>query len=140
MVIMSVDYGESRTGLAVCDAGEILASPLAVIEEKNFNRCAEKAAEYAKVAGAELIVIGYPKSMSNAVGERAEKCERLSALIEKLSGLPAELFDERHTTALAHNYLNTVNVRGKKRKAVVDAVAAVIILENYIAFRKNRFD
>lgn len=135
---MSVDFGDSRTGIAVCDKSEMLASPLTVITEYNFERCAEKVAELAQKEKAELIVVGYPKNMNNTIGERAEKCQKFAELVSRLSGIPAELWDERSTTVTAHNYLNETNVRGKKRKAVVDAVAATIILETYLAYRKNR--
>ncbi|MEZ3454979.1 MAG: Holliday junction resolvase RuvX [Oscillospiraceae bacterium] len=138
MRIMSVDFGDSRTGIAVCDKSEMLASPLTVITEYNFERCAEKVAELAQKEKAELIVVGYPKNMNNTIGERAEKCQKFAELVSGLSGIPAELWDERSTTVTAHNYLNETNVRGKKRKAVVDAVAATIILETYLAYRKNR--
>ena len=138
MRIMSVDYGDSRTGIAVCDKGEILASPLTVITEYNFERCAEKVAELAKKEKAELIVVGHPKNMDGTEGERAEKCAAFASLAGELSGLPTELWDERRTTVTAHNYLNETNVRGKKRKAVVDAVAATIILESFLEYRKNK--
>lgn len=137
MRIMAVDYGDSRTGIAVCDKSEMLASPLTVITEYHFERCAEKVAELAKKENAELIVVGYPKNMDGTAGERAEKCAEFARLAEELSGIPTELWDERRTTVTAHNYLNETNVRGKKRKAVVDAVAATIILETYLAYRKN---
>lgn len=137
MKIMSVDFGDSRTGIAVCGESEMLASPLTVITEYNFERCAEKVAELAKKENAGLIVVGYPKNMNGTIGERAEKCAEFSRLVSELSGIPSELWDERSTTVTAHNYLNETNVRGKKRKAVVDAVAATIILETYLAYRKN---
>lgn len=138
MKILSVDFGDARTGLAVCDKTEFLASPLTVIQERNFNRCAEAVAAAAKEQGAELIVVGYPKNMNNTVGERAEKCKAFAELLHELTGLECVLWDERCTTVSAHNYLNSTNTRGKKRKAVVDAVAAVIILESYLGYRKNR--
>lgn len=138
MKIMAVDFGDSRTGIAVCDKSEMLASPLTVITEYNFERCAEKVAELAKREKAELIVVGYPKNMNNTIGERAEKCQKFAELVGEISGTPTELWDERSTTVTAHNYLNETNVRGKKRKAVVDAVAATIILESYLGYRKNR--
>lgn len=138
MKIMAVDFGDSRTGIAVCDKSEMLASPLTVITDYNFERCAEKVAELAKKEKAELIVVGYPKNMNNTIGERAEKCQKFAELVSELSSIPTELWDERSTTVTAHNYLNETNVRGKKRKAVVDAVAATIILETYLAYRKNR--
>lgn len=140
MKIMAVDFGDSRTGLAMCDKSEFLASPLTVVHEYNFEKCAEKVAEYAKNEKAELIVVGYPKNMNGTVGERAEKCEKFAELVTALCGLPYVMWDERCTTVSAHNYLNETNVRGKKRKNVVDAVAAVIILESYLGYRKNHPD
>lgn len=140
MKIMAVDYGDSRTGLAICDKSEILASPLTVIQEYNFERCAAKVANYAKSEKAELIVVGYPKNMNNTEGERAEKCKKFAETASEISGIPFKLWDERRTTVSAHNYLNEINVRGKKRKAIVDAVAAVIILESYLGYRKNHSD
>lgn len=137
MIIMAVDFGDSRTGIAVCDKSEFLASPAGVIAEKDFDICMEKVAAEAKARGAELIVVGYPKNMNNTIGERAEKCSAFANGLNKITGLPVELWDERCTTVSAHNYLNVTNTRGKKRKAVVDAVAATIILESYMGYRKN---
>ncbi len=137
MKIMSVDFGDSRTGLAVCDKSEFLASPAGVIEEKNFERCIEKVANAAKEHGAEEVVVGYPKNMNGTIGERAQKCELFAEKLSELVDVPVKLWDERSTTVSAHYYLNQTNTRGKKRKAVVDAVAATIILESYLGFRKN---
>ncbi|WP_044973416.1 Holliday junction resolvase RuvX [Ruminococcus sp. HUN007] len=137
MKIMSVDFGDSRTGLAVCDKSEFLASPAGVIEEKNFERCIEKVAAAAKEHGAEEVVVGYPKNMNGTIGERARKCELFAQKLSELVEVPVKLWDERSTTVSAHYYLNQTNTRGKKRKAVVDAVAATIILESYLGFRKN---
>ncbi len=137
MKILSVDFGDARTGLAICDKSEFLASPVCVVQERNFERCADAVAAKAKEQGAELIVVGYPKNMKNTIGERAEKCMNFAKLLEEKTGLETVMWDERSTTVSAHNYLNVTNTRGKKRKAVVDAVAAVIILESYLAYRKN---
>lgn len=137
MIIMSVDFGDSRTGIAVCDKFEMLASPVEVIAEKDFNTCAKKVSDKAKELKAELIVVGYPKNMNNTVGERAEKCIKFGEMVKELSGTEVVMWDERSTTVSAHNYLNVTNTRGKKRKAVVDAVAAIIILESYMGYRKN---
>ncbi|MBP0961972.1 MAG: Holliday junction resolvase RuvX [Oscillospiraceae bacterium] len=137
MKIMAVDFGDSRTGLAVCDKSEFLASPAGVIEEKNFDRCIEKVAAAAKEHGAEEVVVGHPKNMNGTIGERAQKCELFAEKLSELVGVPVKLWDERSTTVSAHYYLNQTNTRGKKRKAVVDAVAATIILESYLGFRKN---
>ena len=137
MKIMAVDFGDSRTGLAVCDKSEFLASPAGVIEEKNFDRCIEKVAAAAKEHGAEEVVVGHPKNMNGTIGERAQKCELFAVKLSELVGVPVKLWDERSTTVSAHYYLNQTNTRGKKRKAVVDAVAATIILESYLGFRKD---
>ena len=137
MKIMAVDFGDSRTGLAVCDKSEFLASPAGVIEEKDFEKCIEKVAAAAKENAAEEIVVGYPKNMNNTIGERAQKCALFAAKLAELVDVPVKLWDERSTTVSAHYYLNQTNNRSKKRKAVVDAVAATIILESYLGFRKN---
>ncbi|MGN0612942.1 MAG: Holliday junction resolvase RuvX [Porcipelethomonas sp.] len=137
MKIIAVDFGDSRTGLAMCDKTEMLASPLCVISEKDFEECIKKTAEKIAENKADIAVVGYPKNMNNTVGERAEKCTLFAEKLKELTGIPVELWDERCTTVSAHNYLNTTNTRGKKRKAVVDAVAATIILESYMGYRKN---
>ncbi|MBE6855006.1 MAG: Holliday junction resolvase RuvX [Ruminococcus sp.] len=136
MIILAVDFGDARTGLACCDKTELLASPAGVISEKDFDLCIQKTADAAMEHRAERIVVGYPKNMNNTVGERAEKCTLFAERLEALSGIPCVLWDERCTTITAHRYLNDTNTRGKKRKAVVDAVAATIILENYLDYRK----
>lgn len=137
MIIMSVDFGDARTGIAICGKSEMIASPVCVISEKDFNRCIEKTAQLAKEHHAEQIVVGYPKNMNGTIGERAEKCQLFAEELAKQTECPVKLWDERCTTVSAHNYLNVTNTRGKKRKAVVDAVAAVIILESYLEYRKN---
>jgi len=136
MRILAVDLGDARTGLACCDKTELLASPAGVIHEKDFDAILAKTAEAAKELGAEAVIVGYPKNMNNTVGERAEKCALFAQRLGELTGLPVELWDERSTTVSAHQFLNVTNTRGKKRKAVVDAVAATIILESYMAYRR----
>lgn len=137
MKIMSVDYGDVRTGLAVCDKSEFLASPLTVITEYNADKLAEKIAEYVKTEKPERLVVGLPKNMDGSEGGRAEKCREFGDKLHALTGVETIMWDERCTTVSAHQILNETNVRGKKRKAVVDAVAAVIILESYLEYRKN---
>ncbi|MBQ9956196.1 MAG: Holliday junction resolvase RuvX, partial [Ruminococcus sp.] len=95
MIIMSVDFGDSRTGIAICGKSEMMASPVCVINEKDFNRCIEKTAELAKEHRAEEIVVGYPKNMNNTIGERAEKCQLFSEELAKLVTCPVKLWDER---------------------------------------------
>lgn len=138
MIIMSVDLGKARTGIAVCDKTEFLASPFRVIFEKSPNKLPEKVAEAAKECKAELIVVGLPKNMDGTEGESAQNARAFAARLEELTGLKTVMQDERGTTITAHNFLNTTNTRGKKRKNVVDEVAATIILQDYLDKRKNR--
>lgn len=134
---MSVDYGAVRTGIAVCDVLETLASPVTVITEYHFDRLPERIAEEAKKLRAEHIVVGLPRNMDGSEGESAQKARDLARLIEEKTGLDVSLYDERCSTVLAHNILSANDVRGKKRKNTVDSVAAVIILESFMAKRKN---
>lgn len=138
MKIMAVDFGDARTGLAACDRTEFLASPIGVIEERNFDRTVQKTAFAAQEYGVQMIVVGYPRNMNGTLGERAEKCAAFAQQLQAMVPIPVELWDERATTVQAHNYLNETNTRGKKRKQVVDQVAATIILESYLAYRKNQ--
>ena len=132
MVILAVDLGKARTGLAVCDKSGILASPAGVITEYNPEKLLEKVAEQAQAYKAELLVMGLPRNMDGSEGESAQNARQFGAALSEKTGLPVEFQDERGTTITAHNYLNATNTRGKKRKAVVDAVAAVVILQNYL--------
>lgn len=136
MVIMAVDLGDVRSGLAICDKQEILASPVCVITETSTNALVAVIAQKAVQTKAELIVVGNPKNMDSSCGERSEKSRNIALRIEELSGIKTVLWDERLTTVSAHNALNATNTRGKKRKAVVDAVAATIILQDYLNYRK----
>ncbi len=135
MIILSVDYGDARTGLAVCDRLEMLASPVGVIFEKYEPHVIEKVAEKAKELSAELIVVGLPRNMDGSLGERAQKCLEFSKKLEESSKIKTVTWDERLTTVSAHRALNEVNVRGKKRKNIVDAVSAVMILEDFLKTR-----
>lgn len=137
MIILSVDYGDKRTGVAVCDKYEMLASPVCVFTEWNAEGLAEKIISTAVEKKAEQIVIGLPRNMDGSKGFRAEACEQLGELIKSKCEIPVAFWDERLTTVSAHKILNENNVRGKKRKSVVDAVAAEIILQDYIDSRKN---
>lgn len=136
MVILSVDYGDKRTGIAVCDRLEMLASPVTVIwgdyAPKVMAEIEKLTAEY-KV---QQIVVGLPKNMDGSEGERAEKCRAFAKELGEKTGIETVMVDERLTTVSAHKALNVTNVRGQKRKDVVDAVSAVMILESYLNSRK----
>ena len=138
MVIMSVDLGKARTGLALCDKTEFLASPYKVIFEKSPQKLLQKVADAAKEAKAALIVVGLPKNMDGSEGESAQNARAFAAQLAELTGVETVMQDERGTTITAHSFLNDTNTRGKKRKNVVDEVAATIILQNFLDARKNR--
>ncbi len=132
MIIMSVDYGDVRTGIAICDKMHILASPVCVITEKDREKLAEKIKALAIERKVERICVGVPQNMDGSYGFRSEACKEFGELLREITGLEVAYQNERLTTVSAHNILNTVDVRGKKRKAVVDAVSAVLILEDYM--------
>lgn len=139
MKIMAVDFGEARTGLAVCDRTEFLASPMGVIQEKDFETCVKKVAYAAmKEFNVGMVIVGLPKNMDGSLGPRAQLCDKFARALKALIPIPVELWDERQTTMQASTYLNEMNVRGAKRKEVIDEVAATIILESYLQYRKNQ--
>ncbi len=137
MIILSVDYGRARTGVAVCDKNEVMASPVGVIKEYNSTVLAERISEIAKERQAQQIVLGLPRNMDGSEGESAENVRSFREILAEKSGLEVVLRDERCTTVTAYEYLNMSNKRGKKRKEVVDSVAAVVILDDYLNYRRN---
>lgn len=137
MKIAAVDFGDSHTGIAVSDFMEMLATPVCIIDEKRFEVCADKVADKIKEIGGELVVVGNPINMNGTYGPRSEKCCQFADLLRERLSVEVVMWDERSTTVTAHNMMNEVNKRGKKRKAVIDAVAAAVILENYLAYRAN---
>ena len=138
MVILGVDLGKARTGVAVCDKSELLASPVEVVNEHNRERLLERVAQLAKARRAEQIVVGLPRNMDGSEGESAQNARACGAELAEKTGLPVDFSDERGTTITAHGFLNETNTRGKRRKATVDAVAATIILQDYLDYRRNR--
>ena len=139
MKIMSVDYGDVRTGLAVCDRTEFLASPVGTIVERDFETQVKKVA-YAATKELEvgMVVVGLPRNMDGSYGERAEKCRRFAKALNALIPIPVETWDERQTTMQAQRYLDETGVYGKKRKEVIDEVAATIILDSYLKYRAGQ--
>ena len=133
MKIMSVDYGDRRTGIALSDIRGILASPLTVIKESYQPKLAKEIVSLAVDNDVKTVVIGLPRNMDGSYGYRCDECKSLG---EASGNINAELNicfeDERLTTVMAHNVLSENNVRGKKRKDTVDAVSAVMILQSYL--------
>lgn len=137
MKIMAVDYGTSRTGLAVCDRTEFLASPVGVIHDKSFGGTLKKIAAAVEEFDVKEVIVGHPLNMDGTAGEKAHLCEKLATMLRELVNVPVYLWDERQTTMQAYTYLDQSEVYGKKRKEMIDEVAATVILESYLAYRKN---
>ena len=137
MKIMAVDFGDARTGLAICDKTELLASPVGVIHEKRFEHAVEKVPAAAAENRAEAVIVGLPLNMNGSEGPRAELCRNFAEQLSSRVNVPVRMWDERQTTVSAAGYLNQTDTRGKKRKEVIDAVAAVIILDSYLQWRKH---
>ncbi len=133
MVILAVDYGDVRTGIAVCDQMQLLASPVGTIVERDTARLISQIIQIATERKAQAIVVGEPVNMDGSRGWRAQACAEFAQKLQEASGLPCHLYDERCTTMMAHNALNATNTRGKKRKAAVDSLSAVMILEGFMA-------
>lgn len=132
MKIMAVDYGDARTGLAVCDRTEFLASPIGIIEEKSLAKVAEKIVYASREYEVGMIVIGLPKNMDGSEGVRAEKSRRFKEMLEAECSLPVVLWDERRSSIEAHAILHASGKKEKKHRKTVDAVAASLILEGYL--------
>lgn len=132
MKIMAVDYGDARTGLAVCDRTEFLASPIGIIEEKSLAKVAEKIVYASREYEVGMIVIGLPKNMDGSEGVRAEKSRRFKEMLEAECALPVVLWDERRSSIEAHAILHASGKKEKKHRKTVDAVAASLILEGYL--------
>ena len=137
MKILAVDYGDSRTGLAACDRTEFLASPIGIIQEKSMAKTIEKIVYASREYEAGMVVVGLPRNMDGCEGARAQKCRMVAELLAAIVDIPVCLWDERSTTVTAAGILGENNVYGKKRKQVLDAVAAQVILESFLAWRKN---
>lgn len=133
--IMGVDYGDARTGIAVSDLLCSLVGTTTVIHSRNMEKTITQICAMVKDSDVGEIVVGLPKNMDGTEGVRAELCREFAQKLEEATGLPVKLWDERRTTVEAHNILSQHNYHGKKRKDTVDAVAASLILEGYLAFR-----
>ena len=126
--IMGVDFGESRTGLAVSDPARFLASGLGNVQGGGLERTAERILAVAAEQGAVALVLGLPVNMNGTEGPKAARIRELAAILERT--LPVYLMDERMTTMAAARFLNETNTRGKKRRGVIDTLSAEIILQN----------
>jgi len=139
MIILGVDFGDARTGLAVCDKNEIVASRAGLVEG-GFKKALTGVAAKAKELNVELIVVGNPINMNGSEGPRSAKCRDFANELRSLTGLPVELYDERLTTVTAHSFLSMSGLDSRQHKKHVDELSARLILEDYMTVRKNKVD
>jgi len=132
--IMGVDYGDARTGIAISDLLCSIVGSTTVIHSRNTDKTVAQILELIQKNDVGELVVGLPRNMDGSEGPRAALCRELAQRLEQESGLSVKLWDERRTTVEAHNILSEHNYHGKKRKNTVDAVAASLILEGYLAF------
>ena len=135
MKFMGVDYGDARTGFAISDLMCSIVGSTCLVPSRNKEKAMADIVKLCKDNMVGEIVVGLPKNMDGSEGPRAELCRQFASELEVATGLPVKLWDERRTTVEAHNILSQHNYHGKKRKNTVDAVAASLILEGYLAFR-----
>ena len=132
--IMAIDFGDARTGVAISDLLCSIDGSTAVVNSHNTDKAIEDIALMAQNNQVGCIVVGLPKNMDGTEGPRAALCREFADQLAKRTGLEIKMWDERRTTVEAHNILSQHNYHGKKRKNTVDAVAASLILEGYLAF------
>ncbi len=138
MRIMGIDYGDARTGVAISDLLCTIVGSTYVVPSRNREKAIADIVRLAKENQVERIVVGLPRNMDGSEGPRAELCRAFAEQLRQAAGLPVAMWDERRTTVEAHNILSQHNYHGKKRKETVDAVAASLILEGYLAYRKRQ--
>lgn len=135
--LLAVDFGDVRTGLAVSDSSRLLASGIGTVSVGGLEKTVEAVSLSARENNAVAIIVGLPVNMDGSEGQRAERCKKFARLLKERAQLPVATFDERMTTMTASRYLNETNTRGSKRKGVIDALSAQIILQNCLDRLKN---
>jgi putative Holliday junction resolvase len=135
--LLGVDFGDTRTGVAVSDVSRFLASGIGYISPGGIVKTADALASIAREQKVVGIVVGLPRNMDGSEGFRAERCRELADMLRERTGLPVVMMDERMTTMSASRYLNETNTRGAKRKGVIDTLSAQIILQNALDRLKN---
>lgn len=139
MRVMAIDYGDARTGIAFSDPTGTLVGDSYVIKSYSLEKTLENICAAIADKQPDVIVVGYPKNMNGTVGPRAEKSAVFADALREKTTVPVVLRDERLTTVDAHRILSDVGKSGKKRKETVDAVAASLILENYLSELKRKY-
>ena len=136
MRIMAIDYGDAHTGIAISDPTGLLAGTTTTINSRKAEVVLEELARLVRDYRVDELVMGYPKNMDGTDGPRAELYRAFAQQVEEATGLKPVLWDERRTTIDAHRILFEAGKNAKKRKKTVDAVAASLILEGYLTFKR----
>ena len=139
--IMGLDFGSKTVGVAVSDGLGLTAQGVEIIRRESENKLRRTLAriqELIEEYSVTKIVLGFPKNMNNTVGDRGEKSLAFRETLEKRTGLPVEMWDERLTTVSANRTLMEAKVRREKRKDYVDQIAAVYILQGYLDRNQNK--
>ena len=137
MRIMAIDYGDAHTGIAISDPTGVLTGFSTVITAYRPEVVVENIMKLIQEHGVEELVLGHPINMDGTRGPRSEKAQAMAELLRAATSLPVVLWDERRTTIDAHQILMNSGKNAKKRKKVVDAVAASLILEGYLTYKKS---
>ncbi len=136
-IIIGVDLGDVRTGLAVSDALGSMAHGLKTVKPKGAVELIGMIVELCREYGAKTVVVGNPVNMDGSHGPRSERATKFADRLRDESGLTVEMIDERMTTMAASRFMNETDTRGKKRKDTIDTLSAEIILQNYLDRKKN---
>lgn len=136
--ILGIDFGDVRIGIAISDKQAFLAGETFTLRETNFEKAVDKLCDLILERNIAEVALGFPKNMDGTIGERGEKSRLLASLLEDRTGVPVQLWDERRTSVDAHRILRESGKKTKSHKGTVDAVAATLILEGYLEFRKNK--
>ncbi len=137
MLIMAIDLGKARTGVALSDKTGLLAYPHSVIPSRNTEKLLTDIVSIIAKENVQEVIIGNPLNMDGSRGEKSLEAEAFSEMLSEKVEVPIRLWDERQSTVSAHNMLREAGKKQKNTKNIVDAVAAVVILENYLNFKRN---
>lgn len=134
---MAIDYGDARTGVAVSDPTGLIAGFTTVIQSRKAEDVADEIARLVKSQQVEELVMGFPRNMDGTEGPRADLYRTFAKMVEVAADMPVRLWDERRTTIEAHAILHESGKKMKAHKKNVDAVAASLILEGYLVYRRS---
>ena len=138
MIVLGIDYGDARVGVAVSDGTGLIATSVCTLEVKGMRDAAKKVREKQTALGAGKIVLGLPKNMDGSESFRAEKTRAFAEMLAPICECEIEFIDERLSTVEAYTYMNIADYNGKKRRKSVDALSAQIILQSYLDREKNK--